>query len=547
MQAKTKKILAWILIPLAVIAIIILISNPILKSILERELHKSIDGEIQYSYSDLKVDLFSRSIHFDDIKWEINKQGKPIQKGSAAEFDLKGISILPMLSKNKKLSINKINIQHVEIQLYPSAKDSSEKTAKSPYDIIKKELQSLNINHFNIEDANIQWYNKENKVRSSFKGVYVDVDEIKLDSSIARRNNGWFSVKSYSMEMAYVMSIMNKELHRIEAGPIHLIEDKNSLQIDSLRIVPLYSKNELAKVYGYQTNWMNVSTEKIMLEGIRFDQLIYHGKLLANNCQIEGLKYSAFREKSYDYHPDRYTNLPQMSFKELGITLSIDTVSIPNAYLEYEEHQPPANENGKVFFSNTNIQIVHLSNKENDQPILMYAEAALMGKSKLIIDFSFPMNNDNGSHSVKGKLGSMQLSELNPVFEPLAFFSIRSGSLNSLHFDFQADNFNSKGKVNFDYEDLKIKLLNKDNLEKSGLLKDVASFLANKLIINSDNDENAETRAKVEASPIAYKRNTKKSILNYWWKSLFSGMQTTALKMESIVPSDEGKKEKKEN
>src|SRR5690606_8063194 len=325
-------------------------------------------------------------------------------------FELKGIAILPLIFKERKLSINRIAILQPEIHIYHSIKDSSKKTAISPYDIIEDNLQSLSVDHFDIEAGAISWYSKEKTISSSLKAVDVEIDEIFLDSSTSKKYEGWFSMKQYTLSIGQAMGIMNKGLHKMVAGPIFLDENENLLQIDSLGIVPLYPKNELAGVYGYQTNWMSASSEKILIEGFRFDQLIYHKKMLAGKASILGLKYSAFREKAYEYHPERYTTLPQLAFKKLGIKVKVDSVLIPNAYLEYEEHQPPANENGKIYFSNANIYLSNLSNDSSEDAIGMHAEARVMGEALLKVDFTFPLNNSNGEHHVEGELSQMQLN-----------------------------------------------------------------------------------------------------------------------------------------
>ena len=131
------------------------------------------------------------------------------------------------------------------------------------------------------------------------------------------------------------------------------------------------------------------------------------------------------------------------------------------------------------------------------------------------------MNNPENLFKVKGSLSQFHMRIINPVLEPLALVSIRSGKVNRFDFDFSANQTSSNGQLLFGYDDLKISVLEmKDGNTKESKF---ASFLANSLLLRSKNPRGKE----LLPDEIAFTRDQKRSVLNYWWKSIFSGIRNT--------------------
>jgi hypothetical protein len=133
----------------------------------------------------------------------------------------------------------------------------------------------------------------------------------------------------------------------------------------------------------------------------------------------------------------------------------------------------------------------------------------------------FDMNSPTSRFKVKGSLSPFQLAALNPVTEFNAQIMVRSGELNRFDFDFEADSVSAIGKLWFAYDDLRISILE----QKDGNTKEAKwlSFLANNLMLRSKNP-----RTKIlQPDDIYFERDPKRSIINYWWKTIFSGAKNT--------------------
>jgi hypothetical protein len=133
----------------------------------------------------------------------------------------------------------------------------------------------------------------------------------------------------------------------------------------------------------------------------------------------------------------------------------------------------------------------------------------------------FNMASPSHQFKVKGSLSPFHLAALNPVTEYNAQILIRSGELNQFDFNFQADSLKATGKLWFAYDDLRISILE----QKDGDTKEARwlSFLANNLMMKS---KNPRTKT-LTPDDIYLERDPKRSIINYWWKTIFSGAKNT--------------------
>ena len=148
--------------------------------------------------------------------------------------------------------------------------------------------------------------------------------------------------------------------------------------------------------------------------------------------------------------------------------------------------------------------------------------ATIMDSCKIMTNMNFQMNDPENLFTVNGSLSPFNMRILNPVLEPLASVSIRSGKVDRFNFTFSADKTSAIGHLFFGYDDLKISVLE----TKNGNIKEAkfASFLANSILLRSKNPRGNEI---LLPEKINIQRDQKHSVLNYLWKSVFSGVRNT--------------------
>ena len=145
----------------------------------------------------------------------------------------------------------------------------------------------------------------------------------------------------------------------------------------------------------------------------------------------------------------------------------------------------------------------------------------MFGRYPLNAVFSFNLNSQDYKHDVSGSLGNLPLTALNRMVEKAAPVTIESGELNRFDFAFSADAKISKGELFFAYDDFRIAVLemDADGSKKSKL----ATFWANKMMLNAKNPKGEV----LEPTTLLYERDFERSVLNYWWKTIFTGAKIT--------------------
>ena len=106
--------------------------------------------------------------------------------------------------------------------------------------------------------------------------------------------------------------------------------------------------------------------------------------------------------------------------------------------------------------------------------------------------------------------------EINNIIEKSAPLSIETGQINRFDFNLSLDDKIAVGELYFAYDDLKVAIVNLDNEAKKSKL---ASFWANNMVLNSKNPKGDTLLPET----ISYERDIQRSIINYWWKAIFTG------------------------
>ncbi len=79
--------------------------------------------------------------------------------------------------------------------------------------------------------------------------------------------------------------------------------------------------------------------------------------------------------------------------------------------------------------------------------------------------------------------------------------------------------------MNLLYHDLKIKVINRQTDETTGLKEQLMSFIANMVVI----DENPKPGKEVREGIIDFERDPEKFVFNYWVQSILTGVKSSLL------------------
>lgn len=448
-------------------------------------------------------------------------------------FDVQGIDYHDLLIR-EVLDIDRIKIQKpvflLRRELVEQDKKAEQNKKINLYRLISGRLNKINIGDLDVSDSHIKLVTAkpEKTQKFVFSRIDFDLKNILIDST-----NRVFSNKFlYSDDLNFTVHDYNEttsdSLYNFGAGLVRFSSENMNLTIDSGYLTPRFGDEAFARRVGVQTDRMDLVFDRMTLNNFRLMDLFFDHALRISKVEIDKLSGDDFRDKSYPRPKNHYPPLPASALKRLDFEVSVDTLFIRNSNFTYREYVEPALEPGRIWFTDINLEGRNIVNSDSLialNPRMMFTGSGkLMGEGNISTTVRFKLDSPEDAFSATGVVNSMDITELNPLLEHVAFVKVRKGYNNMLRFNFNADDSLSRGGMNFKYEKLKIRLIDKKNLRDDGFGESIASFIANTFVVRKNNPKLLIFNRKGD---IFFIRDKEKSFFNFLAKSVLSGVQST--------------------
>lgn len=543
MQRKKKKLLALILLTIISVTVLsiahYIIFNKLKGAVLQKieTLNKS-DYNIRYD-----------SIHFHWLKNRILIDALVLEKDaydttcihpefiSARKVQIEGFSLLSFLI-NKKLAFDLISFvdPHILIRkntgLLPDSVSQGENKFK------------LTIDRLRFQSAHVAYSDTSCTVTTE-----VNTNITVTDLAVDLQPDKPVDIRWGMIQLDDTQLDLPEVFYTLLFQKIKYDYMANTFEIDTIKIKPHLSKLAFARKKPHETDRFEGVIPFLKLGGLRFryqDTV----SLSAINTDIQ-MYLKVFRDKRL---PDKkqFTVLPIQQLQKLSFGLTIDTIRIIKSYIEYEEFADDAETSGSVHFDNLYATIYDINNDRSlkNGKTILDAQADFMGDGLLSIHSVLPWNTQS-ENIMTGSLKNFTMAKINSMLFPVANMKIESGKLKSIDFKYTYNMIRSMGEIELNYENLKLTSfkdegktkIKKDN-DSDALQKDnLKSFIVNAFIIRKNMDEGVP--AEKRTGEIVFERNTSRSIFNYWWKSVFSGIKS-AYNLDNLQQRIEKKSAKKE-
>jgi hypothetical protein len=514
MRSLHKWIFGLLLVLIFLLASLQWIIEPWLESKAHEWLHQNqtLSGKAKV----IDLHIFSRSLSVDSLHLNVKQShsNSIVQEFSLSipRLKISGIAIWPLLFQEKidisELIVNKIQIEALK----------------------KRSSQSLDVKRDSLNKVPFHAFRIRQFLMDSLDAVFMDSinnTSIQTGINLIEGALGMSMDKKDGLQITpgHTRIFIDETKMKLPSGYYELTfkkcklrGDKASFTLDSLKIHPLLKKYAFSQKYGYRTDRMLTQITSIDCSGLDVSRLLEDQYLKTQLFQLKGMDLNIFRDARLPIHPEKRTVLLQKMLKQLPIAFAIDSLLVEEGRIRYEERKLDDQGIGHLLFENIFIKGGLLS---NDSSLVRHevfspkASAVFMGKGELDVDFQFPLDKMNGYHRVSGNLGPMAIEEVNTILYPLTTFKIKSGFNENVYFNMELDETDAKGDMQFYYRNLNVEI----GSEEQDWINDVATFLANRIVIkeNPKND-------KFRPGNISYTRDPKRSIFNYWWKSLRSGI-----------------------
>jgi len=422
--------------------------------------------------------------------------------------------------RNDQFFFKSIRIEKSSFQLSNNAKDSLKfnpfKINLFPY--FESFADVFASKSLSVTDADISVFKNGKKMLQ--EKITFNLSDVRIENEPSR---GFMHAEDFSFRIPNLKR--QEKLYQYTIGEISYSSGSNRLSVNDIRIIPNYSKEKHQKLVGFQSDYFKGKIDSICIGQPNIRRWFEKEELVGKYLSVNGLNMDIYRDKRIPFDESRRPGMLQDLNKSLKYPFQFDSFKMVNSNIAYTEQIQSGDQEGKISFANIQARLMPFSNlKSSDGKIpdfSMDGTSIIMDSCKLLTNMNFQMNHPENLFTVNGSLSPFNIRILNPVLEPLASVSIRSGRVNRFDFNFSSDKTSATGQLFFGYDDLRISVLE----TKNGNIKEArfASFLANSLLLRSKNPRGKELLPE----KINVQRDQKRSVLNYLWKSVFSGIRNT--------------------
>jgi hypothetical protein len=443
---------------------------------------------------------------------------------SCQKLTVKGFGLLSLIFQNE-ISIDAVTLTKAHWVLRQKSELLLDSTSR------KATAFELYIKNIRIDSMRMEFMDSTNcavktRLRSSF-----ELNELNLTSHADRPLDISFSefiAKGARIDLPnsfYTLTVKESRLN---------LQD-HSFEFDTLRIIPSFNKLQFGRRAGNDIDRIEGVIPFFKLSGFN----LQHTDTVIVDAAKADIQFflKVFHDKRLP-HKNKVVDLPIAQLKKLPFGLMIDELKVVKSYVEYEEIAAQADESGKVFFDNIEATITSVtSDRGNEGETTLKAKSDFMGQGKLSVDVTMPHHLEKKSR-IKGSLKGLSFEKLNSMVEPAANIKFESGMMHSLDFSFQYSDRVSGGEVAINYQDLKLVTFRTDEqVEKAGkkkrnrkksdeeLRKDnLKTFIVNAFVLKKNLDENVPEEERT--GTVHFERDRSRSVFNFWWKSLFTGVKS---------------------
>lgn len=351
------------------------------------------------------------------------------------------------------------------------------------------QLQTANLS-LALEHISLNTETLKNKIPFDFQTVFVNADSIFVRAG------------DYENLTIEKLKVQNKDI-----------------EITDLLFKTKYSRAELSRIIPVERDHYNISVPSLFINN--FD----HGFKEENF--FTDVKKITLTTPNVDIYRDKlvrddnsFKPLYSRSLRELPFNLTVDSVRIKDAYIQYTERTHSENNGGIISFKNFNAKISDAGNTHvapNKTQILV--DALFMDHAPLKADWSFNVQNKNDAFVFKAELSNFDVKQINRFTEA----NIRTrvdGFISKTYFTIDGNNENSKTDMKIKYSDLKVDILKKDSKETRRFLTGVANLFLRTKDIGKEGfrDGTGETE-----------RSKTQSVFNQLWISAQSALKKTII------------------
>jgi len=478
----------------------------------------------QYDHGTLQVKI--RDLDFTDETQHMLKifPGSRVKydfKATELSFIFKDLAQVESLAKNEvfALAVTQIKVDHPVLTLYRDTIKPNDSI------VVKKKLFPLFVSKMNIRNGQFIIIDKvTDKTRLTTYGIDLDIHQLAPAPSTYLIP---FKASVFEIQSDSIVYHHKNEVQITKLLNLSINTDDSLLKCDRLSMLVTTTEKEFFRIKKYQCDLPTVNVDNITLNGIDGDLMLEKKYISASKLQAEKFYMLSIRDKNYPYQPGKITPMPQDQILGIDAPFNLHEVDIKNGKIEYYEIPNNGNDRGHLWIDKISIKAQNITNDSSllaiNDTMEVILEGYIYSKGLIQVFANMPLTDPLKTHYVYGKIGELDPSNLNQITMNCAQIKIQKGMIHSGEFEFLANKNESNGQLNLLFNKLKMKILTRKGDRLKG--DNIKSLIANLFITRNNPEQGKEPII----GSIYWKRDESRWITNYWWKSLFSGINSIVM------------------
>lgn len=542
-----KKLL-WVFLTLLLILVVVGFNlNRIAEHLANNNIEYLLDQNdptrlYDYKFNKIKLDIWAGNLEVDGVVVKPRKEavdslkkiGQPkrfLLEGQLNDVRVKGLDVIRFIT-DREVSIDSFIVINpvLRVLVDPSVKPDTTGPELSK-DLLSEKITYGSINYLLLNNAKIRWINYSEDSSSYFscdsvsllvKDLYTDSLMMKSDQTL-KFTEALFKGRNFDLNFI--------KDSRLTAKGIDFSFSKNLLILNQVIFKNTEDKKEFTRDLKYEKEWFNVKIETLEVTSKNIAHWGYMDYLKIDTLRLIDPVAVVYKDKRVMDPPFIVKALPAEAIREIKIPLLIETIEIKNGTATYEEIAEKGKLPGRIYFTKINLKARNFTNVkevlQHHPAFTISGSTDFLNKSTIVLQLDFPILDRQQKFYAKGTITNVKATDLNNILGNMVYAEFKEGDIHKVSFQMTADEEHASGTMDAHYNNLKIALLDTAhvNKRKEHFEKRLLGLLAN-AVVKRNNEPG--TRRYIQGE-IDFLRPKNKSVLNYIWNSIKTGLITVAV------------------
>lgn len=324
----------------------------------------------------------------------------------------------------------------------------------------------------------------------------------------------------------------------VRVGQLRTSLTDSTLEVRDVGFAPTGSRAEFTQARRYRHDFIDLTVGRITAEGIDFGAFTVGQGVRARRIEVDSFRIDVTSDKRVPLRPGRTHRTPQQWIAGLDETVSLDSLLVRNSEVVYREHAVGRAQRGVVTFARIEAAAANVSHvlgrRTSGDPMTLTARAHLQRAGQLDVRFVVPLDAPRFDMTLRGTLGAMSATVLNPFVVETQALQIESGHVAGVALSVAVKNGVASGTITPRFNDLSVSVTRRgsegilgDHGIFGGAARGIASFAAG-LTLRADNPDSPANAPR--SGTISHAFTPDETLIRFLWLSVRNGFLSVVKK-----------------